>query len=607
MGPPSRAALAPRAPTEPTHPLQIHGNTEGLSPSAVKTLERIYRRKVPIERVTSPELTRVLVEASSLAGRQVGALVHRSGQIDHVVVGDTQRIMLPDVGRLRAAEGRLRGLRLVHTHLFGEPLTKDDITDLVRLRLDAVCAVQLSPSFEVRSHDWAVLTPPRPGERPYELHGPFTPGRDDVDFGALVAELEGRFKKARQSREVRGKDGRAILVHVGEKRRRGAHQEAEASLRELRELAVTAGVEVVDAILQLRDALDPRYVMGKGKLDDVLVRAAETDAETLIFDHDLSPSQSSAIAKHTDLKVLDRSQLILDIFAQRAESRDGKLQVELAQLKYSLPRLAQKDDALSRLTGGIGGRGPGETKLEIGRRRAKERVAHLEAELKRLGKQREQRRRRRARQDVPVVSIVGYTNAGKSTLLNTLTDSDVLAEDKLFATLDTRSRRLRFPEEREVVLTDTVGFIRDLPEALFAAFRATFEEAADADLILHVVDASDEQRALHMRTTEKVLSDLDLGDVPVLLVFNKADLLAPGEAERVLAEHPGALLTSALHRETTRPVLDRLRELLAERWTRAALVPEAPVVELDPDDHEQLPREEVTILEEMLKLRRRRR
>src|SRR6185369_11419216 len=288
----------------------------------------------------------------------------------------------------------------------------------------------------------------------------------------------------------------------------------------------TAGVAVMDTVLQSRERIDPKFVLGKGKLDEAVLRAAELDVETLIFDHDLTPSQAAAITKHTDLKVIDRTQLILDIFAQRAESSDGKLQVELAQLKYTLPRLGLKDDSLSRLTGGIGGRGPGETKLEIGRRRAKERVSFLTAQLKKMSKQREQRRRRRTRLEVPVVAIVGYTNAGKSTLLNTLTSAGVLAEDKLFATLDTRSRRLRFPEEREVVITDTVGFIRDLPKDLFAAFRATFEEAADADLLLHIVDASNAARQKHIETTEKLLAELELDKIPRLLVYNKTDLVS---------------------------------------------------------------------------------
>ncbi len=344
-------------------------------------------------------------------------------------------------------------------------------------------------------------------------------------------------------------------------------------MRELGELSRTAGVEVVDTIIQLRDKIDPRHVLGKGKLNEVVLRAAELDAQTLIFDTNLTPGQSNTIAKHSDLKIIDRSQLILDIFAQRAESADGKLQVELAQLKYALPRLALKDDALSRLTGGIGGRGPGETKLEIGRRRAKERVQALEDQLKKLSKQREQRRRKRSRQGVPVVSIVGYTNAGKSTLLNTLTGSDVVAENKLFATLDTRSRRIRFPEEREVVVTDTVGFIRDLPKDLFAAFRATFEETADADLLLHVVDASDPARDQHIETTEALLVELDLARIPRIVVYNKTDLLPPGEARRLTLGKPDTIALSARDRETTRALLAMIADRLEDRWKKAALVP----------------------------------
>jgi GTP-binding protein HflX len=270
-------------------------------------------------------------------------------------------------------------------------------------------------------------------------------------------------------------------------------------------------------------------------------------------------------------------ELILDIFAQRAESADGKLQVELAQLKYALPRLAQKDDSLSRLTGGIGGRGPGETKLEIGRRRARERVTALEGRLKKLAKQRRQRRSFRKRQNVPIVSIVGYTNAGKSTLLNTLTQSQVLAENRLFATLDTRSRRLRFPEDREVVITDTVGFIRDLPKDLFAAFRATFEETADADLLLHVVDAADPDRDRHMDTTDKLLSELDLGAIPRILVFNKADLLDEQERQRILNGRHDAVMVSAIDRTTTIRLLDLIAERLHERWEASRLVPATPL------------------------------
>lgn len=591
-GRPHRGHLveAPRKGAASLDFMQIYGNTTGLSPLAVKTLERLYRRKVSLSQITTPELNKTLVEASLEAGRQVGVLVHRSGQIEHVIVGDAAQLMLPDIGRLRAAQGRFRALRLVHTHLFGEELTRDDILDLVRLRLDMVCALLLSPQGEIRSYHYAYNTPCHAeGDKPYRAVGPIHPSQIDVDFGALITALEDEFARLSRTRAVEAKDGRAILVQVGQRHKRNggrprdAAGEAEARMRELRELARTAGVEVMDTFVQFRDKLDPRFVVGRGKLDEIVLRAFELDAKTLIFDQNLAPSQASNISKLSDLKVIDRTQLILDIFAQRAESADGKLQVELAQLKYALPRLGQKDDSLSRLTGGIGGRGPGETKLEIGRRRARERVTALEGQLKKLSKQRWQRRQKRRRQSLPIVSIVGYTNAGKSTLLNALTASEVVAENKLFATLETRSRRLRFPEDREVVITDTVGFIRDLPKDLFAAFRATFEETADADLILHVVDASDPDRERHVATTEELLSELDLGAIPRLLVFNKCDLVDPEEARRLVAARADAVAVAAVERETIRGLLDGIAQRLRGRWEASELVPrgEATAAEFD--------------------------
>jgi GTPase len=564
--------------------IQLYGNTRGLSPSATRTLERIYRRRVPAADISTPELTRTLVAASVETGRQVGALVHRSGQVDYVVVGDAGKLMLPDIGRLRAAEGRFRGLRLVHTHLRGEPLTRDDLVDLVRLRLDLVCAIQLGPRGEAKSLQYAYNIPTeKPGEVPYREVGPVPMGQLSVDVGQLMADLEAEFARQSRAREVRGKDGSAVLVHVGERSERGAAVHAEESMKELRELARTAGVEVAETVIQLRDRVDPKFVLGKGKLEDVIIRAMQLDADVLVFDRELTPAQLAAIAKESDLKVVDRTQLILDIFAQRAESHDGKVQVELAQLKYNMPRLGQKDDSLSRLTGGIGGRGPGETKLEIGRRRAKERVSHLEAQLRKLSLRREQRRAKRTREGVPTVAIVGYTNAGKSTLLNTLTGASVLAEDKLFATLDTRSRHLKVGwagyGDREIVITDTVGFIRDLPQDLFAAFRATFEEAADADLILHVVDAADEAKDERIETTNAVLEELELSEIPSVVVFNKIELLTPIDRKILQKRYPEAILLSALDRESTRPLLSRLASELAERWDQSARVPAAPVDE----------------------------
>ena len=505
--------------------MEIYGDTSGLSPSDTKALQRIYRRKVPLDRLTTPELTRALVGVSHATGRQVGVLVDRRGTVHHVIVGDASKLMLPDLGRLRAGAGRLRGSRLIHTHLRNEPLSRDDLVDLTRLHLDMVVAICLAPGEEralcvYYGHNFPVVDDTN--EPPFRTFGPIPYAKARDNPAEIIETLEQEFAQAARARGVTAKDGRAILVHVCDKR---SAAQAEDSLRELDELARTAGVEVADRILQVRDRVDPRYALGRGKLEDVVIRAMQLDAETLIFDCDLRPAQANNIARMTDMKVVDRTQLILDIFAQHAETSDGKLQVELAQMRYLLPRLGQRDDALSRLTGGIGGRGPGETKLEVGRRRARERITRLQSQLKRLGRQREQRRSRRKRSGTPTVAIVGYTNAGKSTLLNALTGSDVTVADKLFATLDTRSRTMRLPSGRDIIVTDTVGFIRDLPKDLFAAFRATFDETQDADLLLHVIDASDPCRSEHVETTEKLLVDLGLERVPRILVFNKCDKL----------------------------------------------------------------------------------
>ncbi|HEY4104928.1 MAG TPA: GTPase HflX [Polyangiaceae bacterium] len=540
----------------------VFGNTTGLSAGALKALERVYRRRVPNDRIVTHELVRSLVDASNETKRQVGALVHRSGEVDCVIVGHATGLLLPDIGRLRAAEGRFRALRLVHTHLFNEPLTKDDLVDLTRLRLDLVSAILLNPASEPQRMTYAYNTPTFEGRgAPYEVIGPVPYGQQEPNFAELIASLETEFAQHERTRAVAAKDGRAILIHVGDKKK-GGMLRAKSRLGELDSLARTAGVDVADTVIQLRDQPDPKFVIGAGKLEDVVMRAIDLDAETLIFDCDLSPAQAHGIAGQTDLKVLDRSQLILDIFAQRAETRDGKLQVELAQLKYTLPRLGTKDDSLSRLTGGIGGRGPGETTLEIGRRRARDRINRLEKELKTLERQRSERRRRRAQSDVPVVAIVGYTNAGKSTLLNTLTDAGVLAEDKLFATLDTRARKLTLPGGKSVVLTDTVGFIREMPKDLFAAFRATFEEASEADLILEVVDASDPEHEEHLGTTAKILEGLDLERTARLRVYNKIDRVPAEELAGFEAE-PCAVCISALDRTTTFGLLDRVVEELS--------------------------------------------
>ncbi|MBP9838578.1 MAG: GTPase HflX, partial [Proteobacteria bacterium] len=302
-----------------------------------------------------------------------------------------------------------------------------------------------------------------------------------------------------------------------------------------------------------------------GKIEELVLHCLDLGAELVIFDRELSPGQLRSVTNLTELKVLDRSMLILDIFAQRAKSSDGRLQVELAQLKYSLPRLTETDTGLSRLTGGIGGRGPGETKLEISRRRARDRVNDLEKRIQNISKQRDLRRERRQERGVPVVAIVGYTNAGKSTLLNALTKGEVLVENKLFATLDTSSRRMRFPNEKEVIFTDTVGFIRELPQELLAAFKATLEEVGEADVLIHLVDASNDEFKKQIDVVNATLDNLHFTDKPRLLVFNKTDLLSEIEVKG-LAHGFECLMISAEKRIGFEPLIKRVQELLQETF-----------------------------------------
>ncbi len=534
---------------------EVTGNLTGLKASEVKALERLYRRRVAPTEVVSSELAAQLATQSAELHRQVGVLIDRRGAIQHVIVGDASKIVLPDVGRMRGGAGRFRGLRLVHTHLRGEALTRDDLTDLALLRLDAVAAITVDAAGHPRQLFIGHLLADAPPDRPWhELPAePATAPR--TNFVELIERIEGEYGRARRVADTdRGKD-RALLVHVAI----GRAKDSEARVAELRELCRTAGVKVLDVMVQRRPEADPKFLVGRGKLDEILLRAMQLGAEVVIFDPDLTPGQARSISDATEMKILDRTMLILDIFAQHATSRDGKLQVELAQLRYALPRLVEKNTMMSRLTAGpggqagLGGRGPGETKLEINRRRARERIQLLEKRLEDLADDRRLRRQRRTHRDVPILAICGYTNAGKSTLLNALTQGDALAADKLFATLDPISRRLRFPHEREVVITDTVGFIRDLPAELTRAFSATLEEMADADLLVHVVDASDPDRDQQISAVAGILSDLGLGEKPRILVWNKADKIDPLEADQLARE--GGFVVSALDASTFGPLL----------------------------------------------------
>ena len=537
---------------------RVFGNTAGLKAGQLRRLENLYRRRVPPEQILTPELARDVSLLAHEIRRQVGLLINRQGRLAFVVVGDTKKILLPLTDDYRAAPGRLCGLRCVHTHLKNEPLTQDDLTDLALLRLDLMAAIGQAGDGRPQAVYVAHVLP-EPSERlPYRVLPPLQPWALDIDCLALIQALEGELERVVTGRRAGSGRERALLVSVStESRRRTAE-----SMAELKELARSAGIDAVGSVIQHRDKVDPRFLIGTGKLQELAIQALQEGAQLIVFDQELNPSQIRSITDQVELKIIDRTQLILDIFAQRAQSREGKLQVELAQLRYMLPRLVGRNTALSRLAGGIGGRGPGETKLEIDRRRVRERITRLDEALDDVRRHRRQRRALRGRKTIPVISIIGYTNAGKSTLLNTLTRSRMLAESRLFATLDPASRRLRFPRDIEVIVTDTVGFIRDLPRELMVAFRATLEELEDADLLLHVVDIANPRFEDQIRSVEAIVAELNLAHKPCLKVFNKRDLLDPEIVANLCRRHD-AVAISALATGDLKPLISRMQAIIA--------------------------------------------
>ncbi|OGW57938.1 MAG: GTPase HflX, partial [Nitrospirae bacterium RBG_16_43_8] len=472
----------------------------------------------------------------------------RDGKITHVIVGDAKGVFIPGLEDFPLGRSALRGIRLVHTHLKNEPLSQDDLTDLALLRLDIIAAIGVKDNLPDNIYIAHLM--PAGSEKPVDVLSPINFYRFNLDFIFFIESLEEEMDRKRlfDRKDLREK---SILISVSKKPK----YEQEDSLEELKELAFSSDVLVLDAVIQRPKDINPKYLMGEGKLKDVIINALNKGATLLIFDQDLNPSQVKEIGELTELKVIDRSQLILDIFARRAHSRDGKVQVELAQLKYRLPRLTGKGTAMSRLMGGIGGRGPGEMKLEIDRRRVRDRITLMEKELKSLSEARKQRKQRRVEKKIPIVSIIGYTNAGKSTLLNSLTRSCVFVEEKMFATLDTASRRLRFPKERDVIITDTVGFIRDLPKDLMTAFKSTLEELQDADLFLHLVDISNPRFEQQMESVENILRELNLSNKKRIIVFNKADKVAEDEIKNITLRC-NAIYISALRQSTFNPLLD---------------------------------------------------
>lgn len=527
-------------------------------------LERLYKRRFPTDQVYSLEQGRELTLLSRAINRQVALLIDRQGKVQLVLAGGASSIYIPELPWL--APRRLRGWRILHTHLTPDGLSREDLMDMLFLRLDCALALTVSPVGEPMQWQGAWIMPRRPPESLLALSktrvenscviAPMLPWHDcGIDLGAIAADID--LGLAGDTTE--NATTRAVLISVSTE----PQPIQERHLKELEELAQSAGLEVGATLTQRIGRPDPRLILGKGKLAELEALALYNRAEILVFDGELTPNQLHNLADVTERKVIDRTQLILDIFAQRASTKAGKLQVELAQLAYAQPRLAGKRKALDRLMGGIGGRGPGESRLETDRRKSRQRMAQLRHELEKLKSQRSLARKKREASGIPVAALVGYTNAGKSTLLNKLTESGVKTEDRLFATLDPITRRLRFPEEREITLSDTVGFIRNLPSELTEAFRATLEELDTADLLVHVADGSHQELLQQIEAVVKILEDLNLAEKPRILVLNKCDRLQESALIELAEAFPHAILASALSGHGLQGLLTRLEHEFA--------------------------------------------
>ncbi|MCQ2381234.1 MAG: GTPase HflX [Acidaminococcaceae bacterium] len=544
---------------------EVLGNLKGIRNSVIEELNKIYDCHVDNSQIVSQELVLNLAKITNIINREISVYLDRAGAVQSVCVGDNNTVSLPNINN-RRGEKHLSGIRCLHTHPGGSAeLSGIDLSALRLNRYDAMIAIGVHPTDIDKSLlSFAIITG-------YDENGEFTLSvcdpvcseqAESIFFPNLVATIEKSLAANDGATNLNKQQEKAVLVGMeynGMDMTLG--WTPEDSLEELKQLADTAGAVVVKQFLQKRPTPDRAYVIGRGKVQELALFAQQENIDLCIFDDELSPAQQRNIEEAMGIHVIDRTGLILDIFAQRARSNEGKLQVELAQLQYMLPRIMGKGLALSRLGGGIGTRGAGETKLELDRRHIRDRIAFIKNSIEKVKGVRDLHREGRAKAEVPTISLVGYTNAGKSTLLNVLTNSDIYAKDQLFATLDPTSRQLILPDKQETVLTDTVGFIQRLPHQLVAAFQSTLEDTINADVLLHVIDVSHPLYQEQSNAVYKVLEELQIKDKPIITVYNKIDKL-PDNSELLvrLQNAENAVCVSAKQNIN----LDKLLQLIAQ-------------------------------------------
>ena len=539
---------------------EIKGNIKGIRDSVIAELQKLYDMQSP--QLVSQELAVKLADITEYINREISVYITRSGQIIEIAVGDNATVELPSFSGRRGA-GRLSGIRCIHTHPGGNPyLSGVDISALKNNKYDAMVAIGVvSPDFTKSELTFGLITGIDSNENyTAECYGPYSiEDAENINFVNTVSTIERILDKQTGTASLQVMSERAILIGM-EWGRNDSLWTVDDSLEELKQLADTAGATVIKKFIQKRPKPDPAFFIGRGKVQELALYAQQENIDLCIFDDELSPAQQRNIESVMGIRILDRTALILDIFAQRARTNEGKLQVELAQLQYTLPRIMGKGLMLSRLGGGIGTRGPGETKLEVDRRRIRDRIAFIKDQIEKVKAVRSLHRSKRKKNNVFEVSLVGYTNAGKSTLLNTLTNSDIYAKDQLFATLDPTTRQLTLPNKQEIITTDTVGFIQRLPHQLIAAFRSTLEVVTEADLLVHVIDVSHELYKEQAAAVHEVLKEIGAETKPVITVYNKIDKLPPDSklADRLALEEDTVCISAAkkLNLETLQQMIE---------------------------------------------------